>query len=763
MIEALENYHVLIVEDIQIHRSEVMRVQLNRLESALKNCRMSVARAYSCSDALPLVCNDMDLDCLLLASDLTNEKNQDSPAMKLLDKLHHYQRKVPVFLLADREKSTNIFSADMLRYSSELVWIFEDSPDFIAGRIASAVERYRSKLLPPLMKAVWEYNEQQHEYSWAAPGHQGGIGFTKSPAGKKFFDFYGENLFRTDTGIERSSIGSLLDHTGAFAESEKLAAKTFGADASYSVLAGTSGSNRTVMQACLSPGSVAVCDRNCHKSIEQGLILSGATPVYMIPCRNCYGIIGPVRRSEMTPEAISAKVKSIGEKFDVSKGIAYSVLTNCTYDGLCYNGIKTEAELSKSSDVVHFDEAWYAYAKFNKMYENFYAMRGSAGQHSGATVFATHSTHKLLAALSQASYIHIRQGRKYMDFNLFNQSYMLHSTTSPLYAIAASNDIAAAMMRNNGAALTGDVIAEAVDFRQALAKLYRSYSSRNSWFFKPWNAETVTDYSNGNVYDFADAPRELLCNDQRCWILEPGARWHAFSDLEDNWAMLDPIKVSILTPGMTADGKFQSSGVPAALVSSYLYLQGIVPTRTTDFQLMFLFSMGITKGKWSTLLNALIKFKELYDSNTPLEDVLPDAAANYPEHYRSMGLRELGDRMFNYIKQEDPNSKLNDAFSTLPEVEMLPRDAFMKIVSNDVEMVPVEHLYGRTTACGIIPYPPGIPMLISGENFGGAHCPRIAYLKSLMSWNKLFPGFEHITEGVEMKNNTIHVLCVKKQ
>ena len=216
MLEALENHRILIVEDSAIHRSEIMRVQLNRLESALKSRHMEVLRAYSCNDALPLVSNDMDLDCLLLASDLKSEKNCCSPAMELLDKLQHYQKKVPVFLLADREKSGDIFSPDMLRYSSELVWIFEDSPDFIAGRIASAVERYRSNLLPPLMKAIWQYNEQQHEYSWAAPGHQGGIGFTKSPAGKKFFDFYGENLFRTDTGIERTSIGSLLESLSPF-------------------------------------------------------------------------------------------------------------------------------------------------------------------------------------------------------------------------------------------------------------------------------------------------------------------------------------------------------------------------------------------------------------------------------------------------------------------------------------------------------------------------------------------------------------------
>ena len=482
----------------------------------------------------------------------------------------------------------------------------------------------------------------------------------------------------------------------------------------------------------------------------------------MIPSRNCYGIIGPVRRSEMTPEAIAAKIRRAEEKFDVSSGAAYAVLTNCTYDGLCYNGVKTEHELAQSVDVVHFDEAWYAYARFNKMYKNHYAMRGDANAHSGATVFATHSTHKLLAALSQASYIHIRQGRKVFDFNRFNQSYMMHSTTSPLYAICASNDIATVMMKNNGEALTQDVIDEAVDFRQALAEIYRANLRAGSWFFKPWNAEKVTDQATGNTYEFADAPKELLRYDQRCWMLEPHASWHGFSDLEDDWVMLDPIKVSILAPGMGEDGKFKTSGVPAALVSAYLYKQGIVPTRTTDFQLMFLFSMGITKGKWSTLLNALIKFKELYDRNAPVDEVLPELAAEYPDSYRMMGLHELGDRMFNYLRREEPNSKLNEAFNTLPEAEMIPRDAYMKIVSGDVEMVSCEKLYGRVAACSIIPYPPGIPMLMSGENFGGAQSPQIAYLKSLIAWNKLFPGFERVTEGVEIRDGNCYVMCIKK-
>ncbi|MBO5689845.1 MAG: arginine decarboxylase, partial [Lentisphaeria bacterium] len=510
----------------------------------------------------------------------------------------------PVFLLADRAMTIQALSADLMQLAAEFIWILEDSPEFIAGRIAGAVSRFRKHLLPPLMAAICEYNETHHEYSWAAPGHQGGVGFTKNPVGKKFYDFYGENLFRTDTGIERTSIGSLLDHSGAFAASEAFAAQTFGADRSFSVVAGTSGSNRTIMQICLAEGETAVCDRNCHKSIEQGLILTGAKPVYMLPTRNCYGIIGPVPPAEMTPQAIRAKIQSSPLYPDPDKKAAYGVLTNCTYDGICYNAVKAEILLEQSVRRIHFDEAWYGYARFHPVYRNHYAMRGNPAEHRGATIFATHSTHKLLNALSQASYIHIRQGDDPISFARFNQAYMMHATTSPLYAICASNDIASAMMNDSGESLTEEVIAEAVDFRQALARLHRDFSRRGTWFFRPWNNDRITDPRSGKTWHFADAPRELLIRNQHCWKLTPGDRWHAFSDLPEEWVMLDPIKVSILGPGMDETGKMQNHGVPAALVSNYIYYEGIVPTRTTDFQLMFLFSMGITKGKWGTPLNA---------------------------------------------------------------------------------------------------------------------------------------------------------------
>ena len=246
-------------------------------------------------------------------------------------------------------------------------------------------------------------------------------------------------------------------------------------------------------------------------------MLTGARPVYMVPTRNRYGIIGPISPSEMDPKTIQAKAKAspLTKKVADQKPV-YAVVTNSTYDGLCYNSARVEALLAKSSDRIHMDEAWYGYARFNPMYENHFAMRGDPATHKGPTVFATHSTHKLLAAFSQASYIHVRDGKGAIDHHRFNQAYMMHTSTSPLYAIVASNDITSAMMDGSGGrSLTQEVIDEAVDFRQAVGRVRREFAKKKDWFFKPWNVETVKG-PGGKKVPFEDAPAELLTR-------EPGA------------------------------------------------------------------------------------------------------------------------------------------------------------------------------------------------------------------------------------------------
>ncbi|CNL33294.1 biodegradative arginine decarboxylase [Yersinia aleksiciae] len=432
---------------------------------------------------------------------------------------------------------------------------------------------------------------------------------------------------------------------------------------------------------------------------------------------------------------------------------------------MCYNAKQAQDLLAKSVDQIHFDEAWYAYARFNPLYRDRFAMRGAPTDHDpqGPTVFATQSTHKLLAALSQASYIHVRNGKKPIEHSRFNESYMLQSTTSPLYAIIAANEVGAAMMEGDqGQALTQEVIDEAVDFRLALARAHDAFAQQGEWFFKPWNAPEITESKSGQRIPFAKASREQLTTDPDCWVLKPGESWHGFDPLEDDWCMLDPIKAGIMVPGMGDDGKLVEKGIPAAVVTEFLGQRGIVPSRTTDFMVLCLFSVGVTKGKWGTLINVLLEFKQHYDSNTPVSICLPNLAKNYPQQYGHIGLKALCDTMFAYMKTSEMDKLQAAAFSHLPTPVTLPRQAFQEHMAGRCELLPLDKLAGRISAVGVIPYPPGIPIVMPGESFGRDDEPWLRYIRSLADWGQHFPGFEKILEGSEQKEGQYFIWVLKQ-
>jgi arginine decarboxylase len=750
---------VLVVDD-ELGSATTEGRAIRTLVQELQRHAIEIVEANSAEDGTSVITSDSAIHAVLIDWNLGDDK-EHVRSRDFIRFVRSRNDKIPIFLMAERSEGSAV-PIEVMENVDEFIWTLEDTAAFVGGRVVAAIRRYLTALLPPMATAIMKFT-QDYEYSWHTPGHQGGIAFLKSPVGRIFFDYLGENALRSDLSISVGSLGSLLDHTGPIGEHEKYAARVFGAHRTYCVTNGTSMSNRVIFMAAVGRDQVALCDRNCHKSIEHSLVMTGGIPNYLVPLRNRYGIIGPIPPSRLKKEAIKASIKANPL---VTKGIetraVYSVVTNSTYDGLCYNARRVEELLDPSVDRIHFDEAWYAYARFNPIYRERHAMHGDPKDHKGPTVFATHSTHKLLAALSQASLLHIRDGRSAIPHSRFNESFMMQASTSPLYAIILSNDITTAMMDGpGGRTLTDESIREAVAFRQVMGRVHSEFAEKGDWFFKTWNAETVKNPKSGKKIKFEEAPAELLATDPQCWVLHPGETWHGFSDLEDDYCMLDPIKVSILTPGVADKGGLDKRGIPASLVTKYLSIHGVEVEKTTDFTVLVLFSMGITKGKWGTLLNALLDFKRDYDSNTPLVQAFPQLAAENSDVYGSLGLRDLADQMFAQLRDSRQTHWLAEAFSTLPKLVMTPSAAYQHLVRDEIEHVPLEKLANRVLATSVVPYPPGIPMLMPGESTGAKDGPYLGYLRALASWDKLFPGFGHDTHGIEHRDGVQYVQCLK--
>ena len=731
------------------------------LVAALRDRDIDVIDAASASEAEAQIAMHSLLQAVLIDWDLAGEKGHKAARGVIAD-IRARAARLPIFLLA-ASGAVGDMSADVLSEVNDYVWLFEDTPDFIGGRVVAAIDRYRATLLPPMFKALANF-AHRYEYSWHTPGHAGGTAFMKHPAGRAFVEFFGEELFRSDLSISVEEVGSLLDHSGPIGEAEHNAARVFGANRTYFVTNGSSTSNRVILMASVTRDQIALCDRNCHKSVEHAMTLSGAIPTYLMPSRNYLGLIGPIPSQHLEASVVR---DSIGANPLVTAGIGreavHAVITNSTYDGLCYDVERVEALIGKSVDRLHFDEAWYGYARFNPLYAGRFAMRGdpTAPRPDGPTLFATQSTHKLLAALSQASYIHIRDGRRPIDHARFNEAFMMHASTSPQYAIIASNDIAAAMMDGpSGEALTGESIAEAIAFRQTLARLNAEFAAKGDWFFSAWQPDTVDEGKGHRATAFHLADPKRLAHDPKAWVLHPGDAWHGFAGLEDGYCMLDPIKVSVVTPGMGRDGHLQGFGVPAPLLTSYLDAQGIVVEKTTDFACLFLFSMGITRGKWGTLVNALLGFHRDLLANTPLKQAIPALVAAHPGHYGSLGLGDLAETMFAAVKKHKTTELMSSAFGVLPVPELSPVATYERLVNGRVESLPLEQMAGRTVATGVVPYPPGIPLLMPGENAGEATGPLLGYLKALEAFDAEMPGFAHDTHGVEVVDGRYHVLCL---
>src|SRR5512136_211955 len=741
---------------------------IKRIVNGLSEFDIQVVLIASVEDARSAYANLPEVDCILISSTLgSTQSKKNADAKHLIHEIRQRNEDIPIFLMADpMGDAASALTVDTIKEINEYLYIMDDTPEFIAGRIRAAAHRYKESLYPPFFGALVRFSKD-FEYSWHTPGHAGGTAFRKSPAGRLFYKFFGEQLFRSDLSISVGELGSLLDHSGPLGEAERYAAKVFGADMTYFVTNGTSTANKIVFFGRVTKDDVVLVDRNCHKSAEHALTMTHSIAVFMIPTRNRYGIIGPIPPDEMTPARIKSKIDACPMTKGIeSKKPVHAIITNSTYDGLCYHATRVEETLGKSVDSIHFDEAWYGHARFNPLYRERFAMRDGAKDPKGPTVFATQSTHKLLAALSQASMVHVRNGRIPIEHARFNEGFMMHSSTSPLYTIMASLDVSSKMMDGAaGRVLTTESIEEAIRFRQAMARIHREVCGTGKpkdWWFGMWQPDTIIDPKTKKNVPFADASVEILRDNPSCWVLHPKEKWHGFTGLPDDYCMLDPIKVTVTMPGVRDDGLLDSWGIPAAVVVKFLGTRGIVNEKSGDYCILFLFSMGITKGKWGTLITELFEFKRHYDEKTPLEEIFPDLTIAYPERYAGMTLTSLADEMHTFKKKHRMCELLQEAFSILPVPAVSYANAFKALVRGDVEHVPVGKAGNRIVATGIVPYPPGIPLLAPGERTGKLNEPLLQYLKSMQDFDRQFPGFEHDTHGVENVKGEYMMYCIRE-
>lgn len=731
------------------------RLALERLGDAMRAHGIQVVRALSCEDGLAIAKSTATYACVAIDWDIgETAEMSESAVLSIIRAVRQKSLRIPIFLLS-RGSTIQDIPLSVIREVREYVNLSGETPEFFARRLQYAIENYYSDLLPPYFKALKKLTEEG-TYQWDAPGHMGGAAYLKHPAGAEFHEFFGENIMRADIGISNAELGSWLDIEGPPADSQRMAARIFGADWTLYVLAGSSASNRIVTQASLGANEMVIADRNCHKSLNHAMTLTEARPVYFQPSRNGLGMIGPIPRKRFTHKHIQGLI----EKSPLAAGAksldpVYAVVTNPTYDGLLYNVDEVTQLLAESVPRVHFDEAWYAYGKFHPIYKHRYAMGVPKDMKNRPTVLAVQSTHKMLPAFSMASYIHVSNSKRgELAWSPLKEAFMMHGTTSPFYPLIASLDIASAMMDEpSGSALLRETVGYAVEFRQAVASVAQRLEKDGEWFFSLFQPDAVK--LGGKKVEFASAPPDALANDPSCWTLRVGETWHGLPDevVADDFCMLDPTKVTIVCPGTDAKGKLAKRGIPGTILSKFLDARRQAIARTGDYTVLVLFSVGTTQGKWGTLLETLLAFKRLYDRNASLEEALPDLVNAYPERYRDMTLPGLCDEMHKLMSDLDLQAMANQAGEVLSEQVLSPSEAYQKLIHNETEEIRIGDLPGRVAALMIVPYPPGIPVLMPGERVDPQGGPILKFLKAVEEYGRHFPGFGREVQNVHADGN----------
>ncbi|QLD33233.1 ornithine decarboxylase SpeF [Mannheimia varigena] len=659
-----------------------------------------------------------------------------------IDRILEKEFNIPVFIVVESGKILAPQYFDQVYHIQDLN---NYDINLYSRQIETAVHLYEDKMLPPFFKMLSEYVEMGNT-AFDCPGHQGGQYFRKHPAGRFLYDFYGENIFRSDICNADVKLGDLLIHEGAACDAQKHAAQMFNADKTYFVLNGTSSANKVVTNALLSPGDLVLFDRNNHKSIHHGaLIQAGATPIYLETARNPFGFIGGIDSHCFDDDYLKSLVKEIApEKLNQKRPFRLAVIQLGTYDGTIYNARQVVDKIGHLCDYILFDSAWVGYEQFIPMMKECSPLLLELNEDDPG-IIVTQSVHKQQAGFSQASQIHkkdkhIKGQSRYCNHKRFNNAFMLHASTSPFYPLFATLDVNAKIQGSSaGRRLWLDCVKNGIEAR----KLVLNSCELIKPFIPPYvNDKKWQDYSTDEI-----------AQDLEFFKFHAGDSWHKFEGYTENQYFVDPCKFMLTTPGIDIQtGEYEEFGIPATILANYLRENGIIPEKCDLNSILFLLTPAETLTKMQTLVAQITSFEKHIKQNSLLKEVLPSVYANNAERYNGYTIRQLCQEMHGLYVARDVKTLQRNLFrkATLPPYVMNPKDANIELVRNNVELVPLTDIVGRVAAEGALPYPPGVICVVPGEKWNET---AQKYFLALEEGINVLPGFAPEIQGVYLQKD----------
>ena len=645
--------------------------------------------------------------------------------------------KIPVMLIKDSDSHVNDEVIGQVYLAIDLN---ETDHDFYSRQIESAAAHYEETVLPPFFKDLEKYIENGYS-QFDCPGHQGGAFFRKHPAGRAFYNFFGENTFRADLCNADVAMGDLLIHEGPALEAQRHAARVYNADKTYFVLNGTSTSNKVVLNAVLTPGDIVLFDRNNHKSIDHGaLVLAGATPVYLETARNAFGSIGGILEHCFDEEYIR---KLVAEKDPVKakteRPIRMVVIQLGTYDGCIYNARQVIDKIGHLCDYIFFDSAWVGYEQFIPMMKDCSPLLLDLKPEDPG-IFVTQSVHKQQAGFSMTSQVHkkdshIKGQDRYVPHKRVNNAFMMHASTSPLYQLFAALDVNAKMHEGEaGKKLWIEAVKIVIETRKQIL--------RNCHYIRP----LVPPIVNGKKWE--DGDTEKMANDMDYWAFEPGAKWHGFEGYSKGQYFIDPMKLQFVTCGIDIEnGGYEEFGIPSNILANYLRENGIIPEKCDLNDILFLMTPAENKNKMDDLVAKLIHFEKLIDEDAPMAEVLPSIYKAYKDKYKGYTIRQLCQEMHDFYKDRKVFILQKNLFlpDYLPEYVINPQEAQYEFMRGHGELVDLEQADGRLALEGALPYPPGVLCIHPGERWSKT---AVEYFLDLVEGINQLPGFAPEIQGV---------------